>query len=53
VRLRKKQARPAELLGNLDECSVQVRAAEYLPLNRETDTRIDLQPQTNPASEMR
>lgn len=35
VRLRKKQARPAELLGNLDECSVQVRAAEYLPLNRD------------------
>jgi hypothetical protein len=35
VRLRKKQTRPAELLGNLDECSVQVRAAEYLPLNRD------------------
>lgn len=35
VRLRKKQARPAELLGNLDECSVQIRAAEYLPLNRD------------------
>ncbi|HEX5871341.1 MAG TPA: DUF4956 domain-containing protein [Longimicrobium sp.] len=35
VRLRKKQARPAELLGNLDECSVLVRAAEYLPLNRD------------------
>jgi hypothetical protein len=35
VRLRKKEARPAELLGNLDECSVQVRAAEYLPLNRD------------------
>jgi hypothetical protein len=35
VRLRKKQARPAELLGNLDECSVHVRAAEYLPLNRD------------------
>lgn len=35
VRLRKKQVRPAELLGNLDECSVQVRAAEYLPLTRE------------------
>ena len=34
VRLRKKEARPAELLGNLDECSVQVRAAEYLPLSR-------------------
>jgi hypothetical protein len=35
VRLRKKEARPAELLGNLDECSVQVRAAEYLPLSRD------------------
>ena len=35
VRLRKKETRPAELLGNLDECSVQVRAAEYLPLARE------------------
>ncbi|HEX6370446.1 MAG TPA: DUF4956 domain-containing protein [Longimicrobium sp.] len=35
VRLRKRQARPAELLGNLDECSVQIRAAEYLPLNRD------------------
>ena len=35
VRLRKRQARPAELLGNLDECSVQVRAAEYLPLSRD------------------
>ena len=35
VRLRKKEARPAELLGNLDECSVQVRAAEYLPLGRD------------------
>jgi hypothetical protein len=35
VRLRKKQARPAELLGNLDECSVQMRAAEYLPLSRD------------------
>ena len=33
VRLRKKQARPAELLGNLDECSLHVRAAEYLPLS--------------------
>jgi hypothetical protein len=35
VRLRKNEARPAELLGNLDECSVQVRAAEYLPLSRD------------------
>ena len=35
VRLRKREARPAELLGNLDECSVQVRAAEYLPLSRD------------------
>lgn len=35
VRLRKNAARPAELLGNLDECSVQVRAAEYLPLSRD------------------
>jgi Domain of unknown function (DUF4956) len=35
VRLRKKEARPAELLGNLDECSVQVHAAEYLPLSRD------------------
>ncbi|HET7231414.1 MAG TPA: DUF4956 domain-containing protein [Longimicrobium sp.] len=37
VRLRKKQARPAELLGNLDECSMHVRAAEYLPLSRDVD----------------
>ena len=35
VRLRKKEARPTDLLGNLDECSVQVRAAEYLPLSRD------------------
>jgi hypothetical protein len=35
VRLRKKEARPAELLGSLDECSAQVRAAEYLPLGRD------------------
>lgn len=35
VKLRKKEARPAELLGNLDECSVQVRAAEYLPVTRD------------------
>ena len=35
VRLRKREARPAELLGDLDECSVQVRAAEYLPLSRD------------------
>jgi hypothetical protein len=35
VRLRRNGARPAELLGNLDECSVQVRAAEYLPLSRD------------------
>lgn len=35
VRLRKNASRPAELLGNLDECSVQVRAAEYLPLSRD------------------
>jgi hypothetical protein len=35
VRLRKTQTRAAELLGNLDECSVQVRAAEWLPLSRE------------------
>ncbi|HEX6909986.1 MAG TPA: DUF4956 domain-containing protein, partial [Longimicrobium sp.] len=35
VRLRKREGRPAELLGNLDECSVQVRAAEYLPLSRD------------------
>ena len=35
VRLRKREARPAQLLGNLDECSVQLRAAEYLPLNRD------------------
>jgi hypothetical protein len=39
VRLRKKQARPAELLGNVDECSVQVRAAEYLPLNRDREEK--------------
>ncbi|HEU0016254.1 MAG TPA: DUF4956 domain-containing protein [Longimicrobium sp.] len=39
VRLRKKDARPAELLGNLDECAVQVRAAEYLPLSREAVRR--------------
>ncbi|HEU4455702.1 MAG TPA: DUF4956 domain-containing protein [Longimicrobium sp.] len=36
VRLRKNAARPAELLGNLDECSLQVRAAEYLPLSRDS-----------------
>lgn len=35
VRLRRSESRPAELLGNLDECSLQVRAAEYLPLNRD------------------
>jgi len=35
VRLRKREARPAQLLGNLDECSVQLRAAEYLPLSRD------------------
>jgi hypothetical protein len=39
VRLRKKEARPAELLGNLDECSVQVRAAEYLPLGRDQEEK--------------
>lgn len=33
VKLRKREARPAELLGSLEECSVQVRAAEYLPLS--------------------
>lgn len=34
VQLRR-AARPAELLAGLDECSVQVLAAEYLPLSRE------------------
>ncbi|HEX7243446.1 MAG TPA: DUF4956 domain-containing protein [Longimicrobiaceae bacterium] len=41
VRLRKNQARPAELLGNLDECSVHVRAAEYLPLGRDAVEKHD------------
>jgi hypothetical protein len=35
VRLRKREARPAEVPGNLDECSAQVSAAGYLPLSRD------------------